>query len=435
MLSLALFLLFSTERSLFLSDKRKKMYALKILFFVVLTLFIENNSFGQREPLLEPKISLDSTKKEPERKWFTSFSIRGYVQVRYNNLAMKNANLGCEQCDKFWGGDPSFSLRRARIVFSGQIHPQIYFYIQPDFASGINEAKNFVQLRDAYFDIGVDKKSEFRFRIGQSKVPYGFENLQSSGIRLSLDRNDAINSAFTNERDIGLSFMWAPTKRRALFRDLVSMGLKGSGDYGVIAFGVINGQPLNTKELNKNKHVFIRGTYPFNLKNQTFEASIQAYTGLYHMQPDDVSVGVKHNSTLNYRDERVGVSAIWYPKPFGIQAEYNIGRGPEFDKSTDSITTKQLSGGYVLLNYQFKIKKQLLIPFAKYKYYDGGKKFEQDARSYHMNEVEFGIEWQPLRYFELVVMYTLSERRYEDYILRDNLQRGNSLRIQAQLNF
>jgi hypothetical protein len=36
---------------------------------------------------------------------------------------------------------------------------------------------------------------EYRVRIGQSKVPYGFENLQSSQNRLSLDRNDALNSA------------------------------------------------------------------------------------------------------------------------------------------------------------------------------------------------------------------------------------------------
>lgn len=395
-------------------------------YSLISVILISFFSIGQRD-------TIQITEKK-ERKWFQSFSIGGYVQVRYNGLLETNNNLECDQCDKGWG-EGGFSIRRARIIFSGQIHRQIFFYIQPDFASALDGGKNFGQLRDAYFDVGVDKKNEFRFRIGQSKVPYSFENLQSSRNRLSLDRNDGLNSSFTNERDLGIHFMWAPTKRRELFKSLVDDGLKGSGDYGVVSVGIINGQPLNSKELNKNKHVVVRASYPFNIKNQTFEASIQGYSGLYHMMDDDISPGVKHNGSLNYRDERVGVTAVWYPKPFGIQAEYNIGRGPEFNKLTDSIETRNLAGGYVLLNYQLKLKNQLLIPFAKYKYYDGGKKFEQDARSYHVNEVEFGIEWQPWKYFELVVMYSMSERRYEDFQLRDNFQRGNVLRIQAQLLF
>lgn len=343
--------------------------------------------------------------------------------------------MNCEQCDKAWGEGGSFSIRRARVVFSGQIHQQIFFYIQPDFASAVNGTNNFVQLRDAYFDVGVDKKNEFRFRIGQSKVPFSFENLQSSRNRLSLDRNDGTNSSFINERDLGIHFMWAPSKRRALFKSLVADGLKGSGDYGVIALGIVNGQPLNTRELNNNKHVVLRASYPFYIKNQIFEAGIQGYSGMYQMRASDISAGVKHNGNLNYKDERLGISAVWYPKPFGIQAEYNIGRGPEFNKHTDSIETKNLSGGYVLLNYQLRLKNQVIIPFVKYKYYDGGKKFERDARSYHINELELGIEWEMWKHFEIVLMYTLSERRYEDFILRDNFQRGNVLRIQAQFSF
>lgn len=382
-------------------------------------------------------ISQSDTINEPvkERKWFQKINFGGYLQLRYNGLFESNPDLTCEQCDKAWGEGSNFSIRRARIVFSGQIHPQISFYIQPDFASGINGSKNFVQLRDAYFDLGVDKKNEFRFRIGQSKVPYSFENMQSSRNRLSLDRNDGLNSSFANERDLGIYFMWAPPKFRQLFKDLVDQGLKGSGDFGVVALGVINGQPLNTKELNNNKHIVLRATYPFKIKNQIFEGSIQGYTGLYHMRADDISIGVKHNGTLNYKDQRVGVSAIWHPKPFGIQAEYNIGRGPEFNKYTDSIETRKLKGGYILLNYQLKLKNHLFIPFAKYEYYNGGKKFELDARSHHVNELEFGVEWQPLKYFKLTIQYMLSERRYEDFQMQNNFQKGHLLRLQAQVSF
>src|SRR5690606_27063174 len=115
-----------------------------------------------------------------------------------------------------------------------------------DFASSPGGgAMNFVQIRDAYFDVGLDKKNEFRFRIGQSKVPFGFENLQSSQNRLPLDRNDALNSAVSNERDIGVFFYWAPEKIRKRFSMLVREGYKGTGDYGVFGLGVYNGQTAN----------------------------------------------------------------------------------------------------------------------------------------------------------------------------------------------
>lgn len=103
-------------------------------------------------------------------------------------------------------------------------------YIQPDFASG---GQNFAQIRDAYFDLGLDEKQEFRLRIGQSKVPFGFENLQESQNRIPLDRNDGLNSAVLNERDIGVFFYYALVEIRERIKYLVSSGLKGFGDYGM----------------------------------------------------------------------------------------------------------------------------------------------------------------------------------------------------------
>src|SRR5690606_13294752 len=134
-----------------------------------------------------------------------TFTIRGYAQVRYNKIGETNPLLGCEQCDKSWGGAGGFFLRRVRVVFFGQISKQVYFYIQPDFASSVSSGSlHFGQIRDAYFDLGIDKKNEFRLRVGQSKIPFGFENMQSSQNRLLLDRNDALNSAISNERDLGI---------------------------------------------------------------------------------------------------------------------------------------------------------------------------------------------------------------------------------------
>ena len=185
--------------------------------------------------------------------WYENLKIRGYMQLRYNRLLETNPNLGCEQCDRSWGNNGGFFFRRIRIIFYGQIHPRVFLYIQPDFASSASATGlHFAQIRDAYFDVGLDKNNEIRFRIGQSKVPFGFENMQSSQNRLPLDRNDAMNSAVSNERDIGIFFYWAPKKIRDRFAILVKEGYKGSGDYGVFGFGAYNGQVANRPEMNNN---------------------------------------------------------------------------------------------------------------------------------------------------------------------------------------
>jgi len=409
-----------------------KIDLMKKYIYLIFIILLPLNSFSQTDSLKDGLASENPPKKE----WYEKIGIRGYAQVRYNRLLETNENLGCEQCDRSWGKNGGFFLRRTRIIFFGQISNQVYFYIQPDIASSASTNRlHFAQLRDAYFDIGVDEKNEYRFRIGQSKIPFGFENMQSSQNRIPLDRNDALNSAVSNERDLGVFFYWAPTSKRQLFSKLVRDGLKGSGDYGVFAFGAYNGQNANNPDLNNEPHIVSRFSYPFEYGNQIVEFGVQGYTGKWVMPKENLSEGVKTNTDLNYTDQRVAASFILYPKPFGIQAEYNIGEGPEFNKATQSIEVTPLKGGYVTLSYLKKIDEQTLIPFVRYHYYDGGKKHEKDARSYNVNELELGIEWQLNQNFELVANYTISQRRYEDFILQENLQSGNLLRIQAQLNF
>ena len=82
-----------------------------------------------------------------------------------------------------------------------------------------------------------------------------------------------------------------------------------------------------------------------------------------------------------------------------------------------------------------KFKQKTIIPFVRYQYYDGGKKHEKDARSYEVKDLEFGVEWQFNKAFELTTNYTISQRRYEDFALQNNFDTGNLLRIQAQVNF
>ncbi|MBF9236452.1 porin [Hymenobacter sp. BT683] len=397
---------------------------------IVLLLLIAGRAYSQ---------AADSVFQAPPatKKWYETFAIRGYAQARYNRLLETNPDLGCEQCDRSWGKNGGISLRRVRIIFFGQLHERVYFYIQPDFASTPSGSTSlqFGQLRDAYFDLGLDKASQFRIRLGQSKIPFGFENMQSSQNRLTLDRNDALNSAFSNERDLGAFFYWAPTAVRQRFAALVKEGLKGSGDYGMVGLGVFNGQTANRPELNDKQHVVARFTYPMAVGRHIIEPGLQAYSGDYVMAADQLSAGVKVRPDRSYLDQRVAATFVLYPQPFGVQAEFNVGRGPEFNPRTDSIETRGLHGGYLLLNYRLRYQQQQFYPFLRAQYYEGGKKHERDARSYGVREAELGVEWQPVSSFELVAMYTLSSRRYEDFQKPDNRQRGGLLRLQAQINF
>jgi hypothetical protein len=391
------------------------------------------------EPKLEP-----APKDEEKEHWYEKISLRGYAQIRYNGLLSTNDKVSCEQCDRSWGttstepdakSNNGFFIRRARLVFSGQIHPNVFFYFQPDFASspstGIN---NFVQVRDIYFDVSFDPKREYRVRVGQSKIPYGFENMQSSSVRLALDRNDAMNSAILNERDLGVFFYWAPSKIRERFEMLVKDGYKGSGDYGVFAFGVYNGQIANKLDSNRDLNVVARVTYPFVIGSQIIEPGIQAYSGKWAFT-NEISTGVTLENKQYVKDQRVGATFVLYPRPFGIQTEYNIGKGPRYNKETNSVDVTNINGGYVLLNYKLDLGKQLLYPFAKFQYYDGGKKYEKDARSYVVRDYEIGIEWQPLKALELTAEYVIADRTFEDSALPFNRQQGNLLRLQAQFNF
>lgn len=368
--------------------------------------------------------------KKLTKPWYETIQLRGYAQMRYNGLLETNPDLQCAQCDRSWGGDGGgFFFRRIRMIFSGQIHERIFMYIQPDLASGGN---NFAQIRDAYFDLGLDAKQEFRLRIGQSKVPFGFENLQSSQNRLPLDRHDGLNSAVLNERDLGVFFYYAPSEIRQRFNYLVSSGLKGSGDYGVFGLGLYNGQTANLPERNKNFHVVSRASYPWELPSGQFiETSFQAYTGKFVINRNPQT----DFDQTEFEEFRYGPSVIVYPQPFGIQAEFNWGRGPEYDPETNEVKDAPLRGGYVLANYFIQTGKDIFIPFTRYHYYKGGKKFELDATRHRVNELELGIEWQPNRNFELVAMYTISDRTFENSLNPDNRQKGSLLRLQAQVNF
>lgn len=269
-------------------------------------------------------------------------------------------------------------------------------------------------------------------RVGQSKIPFGFENLQSSSNRLPLDRHDGLNSSLPNERDIGAIYYWTPKVAVERFKTLIDSGLKGSGDYGVFGAGLYNGQTANRPEANNSSHAVARLTYPFRLANGQFvEASVQAYSGRFVVPT--VAAGV--TADPEYRDERQAVTLVWYAQPFGLVAEYNVGTGPQYVAATNSIEQRKLSGGFVQAMYRWRTHGQVVQPFVRFHEYHGGKKLEQDGRHYEVHELEAGVEWLVNSNLELTAQLTDSDRLFEDSRAVGNRQAGRFLRLQAQINY
>lgn len=412
----------------------------RVLCQISLLALAASPAFAQNGPTSKPDSARSAAVAQaPARQaapvsklWYERLSLRGYAQIRYNRLLETNPDLTCAQCDRSIGNNGGFFLRRGRLILSGTVHPRVAIYIQPDYGTDAAGGLHYLQLRDAYFDLFLDDAKANRLRFGQSKVPFGFENLQSSSNRLPLDRNDAMNSAVTNERDFGVNYYWTPKVARDRFKILSDSGLKGTGDYGVFGFGVYNGQTANRPEANNSPHVVARLTFPWRLANGQFiETSIQGYSGRFVVPTRTAGVA----SEAEYQDERAAVSAVWYAQPFGIEAEYNWGHGPEYVPGTNAIESRPLSGGFVQAMYAWRTHGHVLQPFVRVQEYHGGKKMELDARRYEVHEVEAGVEWLPMPNFELTALYAISDRLTRDAARPLNDQNGRFLRLQAQFNY
>ena len=410
--------------------------------WIVLSLVSPHARAEEPTPAPEaPAAAPEPAPKPSEPKWYEVLKVRGYTQFRYDDLPtfVENDALVNGQGDRYIGEGVGIGIRRARLVLSGDVHPRVGIYLQVDFAGVIADNYHVPQMRDWYSDIYLTGNKALRLRVGQSKIPYGFENLQSSQNRLALDRADPINSALKDERDLGVIAYWAPPEVRKRFKELVEDGLKGLGDYGVLALGAYNGQTANKFDDNGNFHVVARLTYPVVLGSQIVELGAAAYTGMYRVSTEaeeDGTTWLIDDEEGDVLDQRVGAHLVWYPKPFGLQAEYNLGNGPAQTGETPArIGSEPLSGGYVqtMVKIDDVAGTVALIPFVRGQIYDGGRKHETNAPVYAIRELEFGAEWQIVKPIELTLSYALSERTSPDY--PHPQEEGHLFRGQLQINY
>ncbi len=122
--------------------------------------------------------------------------ISNRVQIRFTN-----DQLGDEDTKG------SFSIRRAKTKFAGWIYtPDLEYELQANWSDATGE------LEDAMvnYDVTHGRKA-FQIKGGQFKVPFGRQELTSSGSQEFVDRS-IVSAAFATGRDIGLQ-LWGQTPK------------------------------------------------------------------------------------------------------------------------------------------------------------------------------------------------------------------------------
>lgn len=393
------------------------------------------------------------------KKWYEKLNLGGYMQFRFDRTVDQDplkAPPFMTGGRGITGNAEGFSFRRARLTVSGDVSEHLYFYFQQEWAITLPGTTNpdFGQIRDMYGDVYLTTDKVHRVRIGLSKVPFGFDNLQSSQNRVFLDRSDALNSATVfNERDFGAFYYWTPVEKQKLLKDLVDGGLKGSGNYGILGVGIYNGQGLNQLEQNRNLHLVARATWPWLLPSgQVVETSIQGYTGEYVVEgapirrlgtgPSFTPAGTRQTGDQRgWRDQRVAGTFVWYPQPFGVQAEWEYGEGPALSNDQSRIGVRALNGGYIGTMYKYDTACYgIITPYARYQYFRGGYKGFANAPYGSRDEWDLGVEWQIRKEMELTLEYALVNGVNLNAIDRANTRSyrnfdGGVLRAQFQVNY
>jgi hypothetical protein len=130
-------------------------------------------------------------------------------------------------------------------------------------------------------------------------------------------------------------------------------------------------------------------------------------------------------------DQRVAAT-LYCIQNHCVQAEYNIGKGPRYNKLTN-VDVSNLEGGY--LNYKWICRKISCIHFQQISILWWWKKFEKDARSYTVRDFDQGWVAAFIKHLNLLGNVGYRWQNFEDSALKKQQATRNLLRLQAQSNF
>ncbi len=154
----------------------------------------------------------------------------GYFQVRYR--------------DDDAAGKSEFLVRRARLNIRGPVSERVSYRIelQMDAREEGGGPTSKAQLRTLYADYALDQG---RLRIGQAKVPWGYELLESTSSLWTGERALFMDRLFPNQRDIGVQYAH-----------------RASPSAPEVNVGIFNGTGINASDNNDRKNLMARVDFP-----------------------------------------------------------------------------------------------------------------------------------------------------------------------------
>ncbi len=166
-------------------------------------------------------------KVEAEQK---KHKLDGYFQVRYQDDDASDRN--------------EFLVRRARFNIRGPVSDRWSYRIefQLDAREEGRGPTSKTQLRTLYADYEMERSV---LRIGQAKVPWGYELLESVPNLWSAERSLFMDVLFPNQRDIGVQYAYTAGPNRPR-----------------LDVGIFNGTGINASDDNKRKNLMARVDVP-----------------------------------------------------------------------------------------------------------------------------------------------------------------------------
>jgi hypothetical protein len=311
----------------------------------VLNLLIQRSLISQQDA---DSLRVDGAQKQQDanakKKSFPviagkALQLGGYIQTRY-------------QANDEPGKIDGFDLRRARFDVRSNISPYWGYRLQADFAG--TSAK----LIDAYAEL---KWNDYlNFTIGQTFIPFSFENLHSNTKLEFIDRSQVVEALVARGKDVignhnglDLGIQVGGT--------LVKLAGKPLIDYKI---GLFNGNGINTSDNNESKDVVSRILiHPV----AGLDLGGSWYSGYY-------TFGTPAKSRAR---KRLGLELNYELNRFFVRGEFITGS----DAATDREGYYAQAGFYLLPQ-----KLQLL---AKYDAYDPDKAKDENTSAWYILGVNY----------------------------------------------
>ena len=235
-----------------------------------------------RDSVNEPEGSIQATISE--FKTAKKIKLSGYVQVRFEHD---------ESSKEGTANKHTFDVRRARVKLAAQPTDNTLAVLQVDAAGSSVVAK------DAYiaYTLGSgDPYANVTVTMGQYLLPFGFQVLQSSGVRETPETATVVRRLFSGDYDRGLKVS-SPLDNRLIWEA-----------------GLFNGTGPNVRDNNHDKDLVGRVRYRVSPE---FNIGASGYTG--------ITTTVRDNVATETAKTRYGIDAQYYLHNTTFKAEYIAG--------------------------------------------------------------------------------------------------------------